>query len=352
MTGEKKNGEVNPTPRRRHSAIGSGIHFPAPCVGLHSTPLALPVQCRAACDPPRHSGRAVSIVPRAPINSSRTRIHQHSTNTRIHSPRPLTADAAATAASPMSAPHPIAVAARPQPVAVAAAYPTDPASTFAAAAAAGAISVTAIRVQPTAGQQWDGAAATMQAGPSGAAAASPAAASSSSSVASRRRGYWYWQRWPGRNQPFGCFGHVVLLARDHATLLTNVAIILVNGAVFLALVARHVHAAVVAVGVIITAAPLLMLALTTFTEPGIIPRKKLSDYPSSADPVPGNNGSANEREAPVAAVILFASLNSHQQLCAPSCLRSSSPLYPAPTGLLENIEVPLKWCKTCAIWSD
>jgi len=176
-------------------------------------------------------------------------------------------------------------------------------------------------------------------GTSGAVAASPAAASSSS-VASRRRGYWYWQRWPGRNQPFGCFGHVVLLARDHATLLTNVAIILVNGAVFLALVARHVHPAVVAVGVIITAAPLLMLALTTFTEPGIIPRKKLSDYPSSADPVPGNNGSANEREAAAwsAALLLLWPVFSHRSVLIGGCVRSllsalAQPTVPCPDGL-------------------
>lgn len=169
----------------------------------------------------------------------------------------------------------------------------------------------------------------MQTGTSGAAAASPAAASSSSSsVAPRRRGYWYWQRWPGRNQPFGCFGHVVLLARDHATLFTNVAIILVNGAVFLALVARHVHPAVVAFGVLITAAPLLLLALTTFTEPGILPRKKLSDYPSSGDPVPGNNGSVSERAG--AAETMTSRCMSHcrasplARLAWPTCRRAAT----------------------------
>ena len=40
------------------------------------------------------------------------------------------------------------------------------------------------------------------------------------------------------------------------------------------------------------------------------------------------------------------------------CMRTSpsahvasiSPLYPPPTGLLDGVEVPLKWCKTCFIY--
>lgn len=157
------------------------------------------------------------------------------------------------------------------------------------------------------------------------------AAASTRSRPGRGPGHWAWQRWPGRNQPFACCGHVVLLARDHCTLWTSILLILGNAGLFLAFVARHVHESVLAVGCLFTLAPFTLLMLTTFTEAGILPRKRLEDYPNQAveaaeqqaqsspgwgQGTPGNNG----------------------------------PLYPAPTAVIEGHVVPLKWCKTCCIY--
>jgi hypothetical protein len=131
------------------------------------------------------------------------------------------------------------------------------------------------------------------------------------------KGHWYWQKWPGRNKPFACFGHVVLLARDHDTLAMSVFLIVAAGAVFLAGVAWHMHVAIFAIGIAVCVLPLVMLALTTFTEAGILPRKSLAEYPHHVgSPVPGNNG----------------------------------PLYPAPTQMMDGNEIPLKWCTTCHIY--
>jgi hypothetical protein len=105
-----------------------------------------------------------------------------------------------------------------------------------------------------------------------------------------QRGHWVWQKWPARIQPFRCFGHVVLLARDHGTLWMTIILIAGNGAIFLGGVAQYVHPAVLAIGIFIAVLPLFMLLLTTFTEAGILPRRSLAEYPVPQQPVQGNNG--------------------------------------------------------------
>jgi len=131
------------------------------------------------------------------------------------------------------------------------------------------------------------------------------------------RGHYFWQKWPGRNRPFACFGHVVLLARDHSTWLTSILLIVGAGALFLGGVAQYMHPAVLAVGIAVCVLPLVLLCLTTFTEAGIVPRRTLAEYPHhTGSPVPGNNG----------------------------------PLFPAPTGWMDGHEIPLKWCTTCHIY--
>ena len=110
------------------------------------------------------------------------------------------------------------------------------------------------------------------------AATAVAVAVATKAVKGRGGGHYYWQHWPARIQPFGCFGHVVLLARDRGMLATTVLLIVLNASLFLAFVARQVHPAVTAFGALFTALPLALLVATTFTEAGIVPRKNLSDY--------------------------------------------------------------------------
>lgn len=128
-------------------------------------------------------------------------------------------------------------------------------------------------------------------------------------------GYFFWQKWPGRNRPFGCFGTVVLLARNTGILLCNVLLVVGLTGVWAWGVGQHVHPSVVAIGCAIGCMCLYYLARCTLTEAGILPRGRLEDYPIGQT-VPGGNG----------------------------------PIYPTPTAKLDGVDVPLKWCKTCNIY--
>ena len=104
----------------------------------------------------------------------------------------------------------------------------------------------------------------------------------------------------------------------------SILLILGNSGLFLAFVARHVHPAVVAFGILFTLAAFIMLMLTTFTEAGIVPRKRLEDYPApspSAPPTSPLNANSWGQGNP----------------------GNNGPLYPAPTGHMDGVEVPLKW---------
>lgn len=116
-------------------------------------------------------------------------------------------------------------------------------------------------------------------------------------------GYRY-QHWQGNNTPL-CNGRC-MIGPDVSVLLCNVFLIIVNMVMFFTWVAAEIHAAVIVFCCIILVFVFGNLFCATFVEPGILPRAEKNHWRLSTEP--------------------------------------------APTTIVNGIEVPLKFCRTCNIF--